>query len=202
MQRQLVSSLTKVLIACVIGIAVQPFLKRDDIAPLIIAGLQVLVLAAICAGCVVIVGYAHHRLQDWRAHRPQIALSILPKAFAYDQDALDLVHEEIVHQASADDDREQKVVEALIRFAFVSRWEGFGWRAMCRYVGYVDWQRCLHTMLHQGVLIPPRGNRAADWARGWSYSRYRMDMKYGRLDVPYPTHADVPVILWRKSPRT
>jgi hypothetical protein len=202
MQRQLVSSLTKVLIACVIGIAVQPFLKRDDIAPLIIAGLQVLALAAICAGCVVIVGYAHHRLQDWRAHRPQIAWPTAPAAFAYDQDALDLVHEEISHPASEDDDRERKVTDALIRFAFVSRWAGFGWRAMCRYVGYVDWNRCLKTMLQQEVLTPPRGNQSADWARGWSYSRYRMSMKYSQIAVPFPAGADVPVIFWRKSPRT
>ncbi|MCS6909093.1 MAG: hypothetical protein NZM11_00765 [Anaerolineales bacterium] len=201
MQKQLVSSLTKVLIACVIGIAVQPFLKRDDIAPLIVSGLQVLVLSAICAGCVIIVGYAHHRLQDWRAHRPHIAWQSLPQTYAYDQDALDLAHEETVHPASADDDRQRQIVDALIRFAFVARYGGFGWRAMCRYVGYADWQRCLGTMLRQAVLTPPRGNQAADWAYGWSYSRYRMSMKYGQLDVPYPTHAEIPVILWRKSPK-
>jgi len=205
MRHAVLSNLTHLALAALLGLFLQPVLTWPAVRPIVEQAAQYVVSALSVIGVVLAAGYAHHRLLEWERIRPpalpplEMTLHTTTHARAELYEAATLEHE-AVRAVAEPLDREAAIRRALVEFAFVSRWGGFGWRAMCRYVGREDWTNALACMIGARVLEGPRGNKAAEWAGGWCYSRFRVEVKYGRLPLPFPADAPIPLVDWRKPP--
>lgn len=167
-----------------------------DLASKAAAGVLAIGLALVG---VLAVGYARFRLLSWwrsippRWELPTMAQFATTHALGPDLPDVQAVAFDELHSSGMESDWDK----AITRFALVSRWGGYGWRSMCRYVGWNDWQACIAVLVGAHVLRPARGNIAAEWAPGWSFSRLRVEVKYGRLLPPYPTAPPPTVVIER-----
>lgn len=174
-----------------------PVWERADVQRLGVIGAQSAIIIGVTAGSVLTIGYCWNRLATWAAKRPPVfAPQPLPAQFAYNTEAITLAHEETI----ADDtpDRVDGWKAAITKFALLGNLCGFGWRSMCRFTGQDDWQTMLGLMVGADVLTPPRGRRAAQWAGGWCFSKFRLAVKHSRIDLPFP-NAESPVVVWEKA---
>jgi hypothetical protein len=84
--------------------------------------------------------------------------------------------------------------KTLTRFSLVGNLCGFSFRnnqdraafAFSKAMSQDDWQLCRELMQGAGVLYAPKGKRPAQWAEGWSHSRFRAELKYHRLSINFP----------------
>lgn len=179
-----------ILAAAWIGTAV------PDLASKAAAGVLAIGLALVG---VLAVGFARFKLLTWwrsippRWDVPAMVNFATTHAAPPDLPALEAMAYDEIHSAEPANDWDL----AITRFALASRWGGFGWRSMCRYTGWKQWQACIGLLVGAGVLRPARGNIAPEWAPGWCLSRLRMDLKYERLSLPYPTTPPPSVVFER-----
>lgn len=88
---------------------------------------------------------------------------------------------------------------AVTQFAFAGNVYGFGQRRLAE-LGIVTrpaWTTYISLMRRAGVLqVEERASSV--WASGWSYPRFRCELKHGSLSLPYPARRPPHVFLGGK----
>lgn len=105
--------------------------------------------------------------------------------------------------ASADFVQLDRWARELLIFAFVAnslphpeRGSKFSYRSMRGYVSRPAWELFTDALEQAGVVTAGQGG--TDWARGWSYSRLRSEVKHGALVIPCPTE-EIPQVKWTRA---
>ncbi len=183
--------------ACIGGsLAIQPAYAEPAVRQMAINGVEVLIISAAVSGAALMVGAVAVKIDGWHRDLPP-AEPKLPIQFATVHEAVRLAHEE-EHAEPAEMTRADHWKSAIRRFACIGNIYGFAWSQMCPSLGREGWTACCKLMFGSGVLIKARGKRSTHWATGWSYSRFNMEVKHGRLPLPYPSEAP-PQIEWVRT---
>ena len=178
-----------------LGLAMQPLMADPSFRSITRSGTEALLITGFVSGIAVVAGGAVHQLLTWSRDLPPAAPA-LPVQYAKDAEAVRLVYEEQRDDSSDPADLWRK---AVIRFAFFGNCNGWGWRDLCPYMGREDWKVCTRLLIEGGVLSPAKGKRGTDWIVGWNYPRFRMALKYGDLEMPFPTPDPAPRIEWTRT---
>jgi hypothetical protein len=177
------------------GLAIQPAYAEPAVRSLVINGVEVLLISASLSGAALMIGAVAVKLEDWHRSLPPAAPA-LPMKFATSYEAVTLAHEET--QADPEQSWADQWIAAMRRFACIGNVYGFGWSQMSPSMGREDWQACSALMFGAKILIQARGKRATHWAPGWSYSRFSVEIKHGRLALTYPDQP-APQIEWSRN---
>jgi hypothetical protein len=87
---------------------------------------------------------------------------------------------------------------ALTMAAFLGNRGGWSLRSMLPYMTRPAWEKLIGAMLLAGVLVHEREGKR--WAEGWTYPRFKAELKHGALTIPPPT-GDVPAVSLAGSER-
>jgi hypothetical protein len=188
------------LTAALVVLVSEPIWARPEIAVLVVDGLKVLLITAPVCGAALMVGLVIDHLRTLQLRRPPTAADLaagLPIQFATSVDAVRIAHEEALAPVTSGGGWPATVS----KFAFIGNVRGFGWRAMCPYIGREDWKAMTALLVNaepEAILSPARGNQAPQWVNGWSYCKLRPALKYRRQLLPYPAGAP-PVVTWGRA---
>jgi hypothetical protein len=184
-----------------------PTLARPDVADVLALCVKSLAFSVTVAGSVAAVGYSAHRILEWRALRPpdmtaaavaQFASSVAggPGAPGVDLRELAAVASEARRADDDEDDELARWDSAVTKFALLGNLRGFGYRDLRGLVDRPGWEILKGLMVCAGVLENGAGTRPTSWAGEWCYTRFRIAVKWGRLELPYPP-GEPPAVRWQ-----
>ena len=175
------SRLAAFLLALFILALVQPALLAVALAlaPVAVAAGSVVIITAAAVACA--------RLAAWgcqdRGERPEIrdpgaSLSLIPD-----------------HAPPTAPDAAWE--QSLLVFAFLGgQYGSFSWRTLEGHVTRAGWDKLTGALVSAGVIEKRRAG--GYWRAGWSYSRLRAEVKYGRVAISAPA-GEVPRVTWERS---
>jgi hypothetical protein len=155
---------------------------------LVLASVEAIIIAGTFGVVIMMIGYVYDRLVTWARMRP-ISISQSP-IMAYSLttgDPLTIAEASQIAKIVPPQNRDEEWRSTLTRFSFVSRWGGFGWRSMCKWMGREGWKKCIRYMVKAGVLLPARGNVPPVWSNGWDHTRFRSTLWNRSIRPPYPS---------------
>ena len=179
--RHLITVCGVVVVAFVWG---SPFVWHvlDVVWPIAAAALSLFLGAAAVAGSIVMIGAAVNAV---KRETPIEIIQPMPlTTFVKD------VRSVMGGDEGAHDDRWRV---AVIRFCFIGNMVGFSVRRMQPYIERLQRQVYVDLLTSLSVLVTDKGGTR--WGYGWNYPRLRNELKYHRLELPYPT-SDPPDVRW------
>lgn len=195
--RMIVNRVTLVMLAAVAGVAVQPLLRHPDLQPLLIMGAQVIAITLIVLNCALMVGYAHHRLQLWRALRPPLPPLASAVQFSATHERAVVEHDQAVadYQQYAPDDV-RRAEAKVVKFCVIGTMRrSFAWNdCMSHHTDRGSWNALIEYLAGNGALVKGRGNKPTWWCDDWDVSRVRLGLRFGTL--PSPAFHSLPDVRW------
>jgi hypothetical protein len=183
-----------------------PTLARPDVADVLALCAKSLAISATCAGAVAAVGYSAHRILEWRALRPpdmtaaavaQFAASVAGgPVTAGTQELREFAAVASEARRADDDDEIARWDSSVTKFALLGNLRGFGYRDLRGLVDRPGWEIFKGLMVDAGILENGAGTRPTSWAGEWCYTRFRIAVKWSRLELPYP-EGDPPAVRWQ-----